>query len=54
MKTKVPKSPTPLHCSVQFIQERHQFIFEDVVDHLLCTVTVLLQAGQDEALPKLW
>lgn len=55
MKAKVPKScPIPLHCSVQFIQEWHQLIFKDVVDHLLCIVTVLFQAGQDEALPEVW
>lgn len=46
--------PTPLHPSVQLIQVWHQLIFQDVVDHLLCVISILLQAGQDESLSKVW
>lgn len=43
-----------MHPSVQLIQVWHQPIFQDVVDHLLRVISILLQAGQDESLSKVW
>lgn len=43
-----------MHLSVQLIQVWHQLIFQDVVDHLLHVISILLQAGQDESLTKVW
>lgn len=44
----------PVQAAVQLAEGRGQPLLQDVVDHLLRVIAVLLQAGQDEALAKVW
>jgi hypothetical protein len=44
----------PVQAAVQLAEGRGQPLLQDVVDHLLWVVVVVLQAGQDEALTKVW
>lgn len=47
-----PTVSPPVEAAVQLAEGRGQPLLQDVVDDLLRVVAIVLQAGQDEALPE--